>query len=53
MNVKAVMLDALLSTIEEDESPCVESHIVDEIITSIQAIREEIELSKQLYNRKK
>ncbi|MFT4925418.1 MAG: hypothetical protein ACI8WB_001511 [Phenylobacterium sp.] len=46
MNVKEVMLDSLLATIEEEEHPCVESHIVDEIICSIKSIRQGIELSK-------
>lgn len=33
------MLDSILSSIEEDEQNCVESDIVDEIITCIQSIK--------------
>ncbi len=53
MNVKEVMLESLLTCIEEDEQPCVESHIVDEIISNIQLIRRSIESSKQLLHRQK
>lgn len=47
MNVKVLMLDSLLATIEEDQHACVESDIVDQIISCIQSIKQSIELSKK------
>ena len=46
MNVRALMLDSILSSIEEDEQSCVESDIVEEIITCIQSIKQSIQMSR-------
>ncbi|NQZ06819.1 MAG: hypothetical protein HRT35_06630 [Algicola sp.] len=40
------MLDSILSSIEEDEQNCVESDIVEEIITCIQSIKKSIQMSR-------
>ncbi|MFT5162726.1 MAG: hypothetical protein ACI9FJ_001303 [Alteromonadaceae bacterium] len=53
MNVKELMLDSLLASIEEGPQPCVESYIIDDIISNIALIRQSIELSKQLLNASK
>ena len=51
MNIKEVMFESLLTSIEEQSQPCVESHIVDEIIDSIKSIKKGIESSKEALNR--
>ena len=40
------MLDSILSSIEEDEQSCVESDIVEEIITCIKSIKQSIQMSR-------
>lgn len=52
MNVRDVLLESILSTIEEDQDHCVEKDLLDDIIASIQSLKQTIAMSKESLLRK-
>ncbi len=52
MNVRDVLLESIISSIEEEKASCVENDIIDNILSSIQTLRESIAQAKERFAQK-